>query len=122
MRPRPVGLGNAGSTKPCGFRKKSFNEAEARGPRKCPPRQWTAGPVSRASMRPRPVGLGNGAAGPGGRRQTDASMRPRPVGLGNAFASRANTTSSIGFNEAEARGPRKCRATSGGTSSPRSLQ
>ena len=86
----------------------SFNEAEARGPRKWAPIRAVHHAGLEASMRPRPVGLGNG----GGSRHfhaagLPASMRPRPVGLGNASMKWKTLSSSTCFNEAEARGPRK---------------
>ena len=86
MRPRPVGLGNEHTWAAPGIAGRSFNEAEARGPRKCRekagtrsfaqsfneaeargPRKWEilaeySGDKKIASMRPRPVGLGNDAA------------------------------------------------------------
>ena len=78
-----MGLGNAGrSRRPPGPRRR-FNEAEARGPRKC--RELAAE----------------------SRMKHGASMRPRPVGLGNGCVSHNRISAASGFNEAEARGPRK---------------
>ena len=84
MRPRPVGLGNVSSALETRCDTTSFNEAEARGPRKC-----TDG------LHPRAGGV-------------QASMRPRPVGLGNVCWHSPWPTDTGSFNEAEARGPRKC--------------
>src|SRR5579875_1957029 len=63
--------------------------------------------VADASMRPRRDGLGNQQNRADQDREGGASMRPRRDGLGNTAQRGIDFTRLAGFNEAEARWPRK---------------
>ena len=106
MRPRQNRLGNGGipACLPCG--KASFNEAEAKPPRKC------GGAVRHlvarhASMRPRQNRLGNAGLPDPVISAHRASMRPRQNRLGNVSSCRSPRYPAYSFNEAEAKPPRK---------------
>ena len=109
MRPRHACLGKFGRDNLCLPTTRSFNEAEARVPRKIASTRELFNIHQAASMRPRHACLGKYPASPCIRGSTrgfnEAEARvPRKMLLRRSFWKRTS-----GFNEAEARVPRKIK-------------